>query len=79
MNCGLSWKACSTHSAPSEGTGASADVVAVGHVAIIHVSSTEIEKLVKKDPEFGVRIYRFLAITGSNRLRAANKVVHELI
>ena len=61
-----------------EGTGASADVVALGHVAIIHTSGAEIDKLIKNDPEFGLRFYRFLAITIANRLRAANKVVREL-
>ena len=53
--------------------------MAIGHVAIIHVSGAEFDKLIENDPEFGLRFYRFLAITMANRLRAANKVVRELI
>ncbi|NQV57416.1 MAG: cyclic nucleotide-binding domain-containing protein [Rhodospirillales bacterium] len=53
----------------------SADVVADCHVVILKADGPTIEKLIERDPEFGLRFYHSIAVSLSRRLRATNALV----
>lgn len=58
-----------------DGAKISASVVAEGRVEIVRHYTSDIERLIADDPDFGLRFFRSLAVTLSRRLRGANRLI----
>lgn len=61
-----------------ESKGASADVVAEGHVEVSVIDKVHVEKLLETDKDFAIRFYKTLAFTLAYRLRQAAERLSQL-
>ena len=56
-------------------SGASANVIADGMVAVLYIDGADLKVLTEQDPGFAARFYHSLAATLSRRLRATNEII----